>query len=402
MRYNFEGRSAGRVEGGGHREGEINQRDVGASKKSSVATTRKLRPRSYARNSRRGRTTIIVPRPRRCSRWEPPPCQALPQLPRCRRHALLSLASGLEVAELELLQTSPLAAVTAPWLGPAQAELPIAWYAGVVAEETESLQPSRRLRGRVSGPSLRGNSAWGRYLHAVACRFRAVFLSPRFDPLPPCREVQSALAKLVRQLARFGLQIWVQTRGVMLAEFREALRLCKAQVRVTVALATLDRELSRALEPGAAPPALRLSQLQWLLEEGISTQVTIAPLVPELTDTPENLLPVLSALRTMGWRRATFGYLLLDPLADWQHPSLVPAHWGKSLAELYEAGSLRQYEVQTWARCLAQRERQRRYARLLTWATELGFELRPSNLADPDFRSPLMSRACQAALLWPD
>ncbi|MCS7167792.1 MAG: hypothetical protein RMI91_10495 [Gemmatales bacterium] len=334
---------------------------------------------------------VRIPRPCRTQRWSLPSCQAILQLPRFRRQVWLSLASGFEVAELELMQSSPVLAVTAPWPGPVQAEQPIRWYAGAAGEVGHGeLSASHR--------AMLGASVWTRYLHQMATRYRAVFFSPRFDPLPPSWEVQAALAHLVRQCARLGVQSWLQTRGVILPVLREALCEFRTMVRVSVAITTLDGQLTRALEPGSAPPALRIRQLAWLLAEGISTHVTLAPLVPDLTDTFDNLLPVLSALEDLGLTRATFGYLLVDPLVQWSHPSLAPAWWWQPLAQIYEAGTLRRYGVNTWARTLTLRERQRRYARLLAWATELGFELRPSTLADPDFRRHASADELQPSL----
>ncbi|GBD36146.1 hypothetical protein HRbin36_01267 [bacterium HR36] len=362
---------------------------------------RQLRQRSVARRPpRSSRTGFLVPRPHRLVRWQLPACQPIFQRPHCRRHILLSLASGYEVGELELLQSSPLLAVTAPWLGLTQAEQPIRYFAGAsVAARLGVGAATSQAVPTAAAPAQTDSLFW----HSVAGRFRALFLSPRYDPLPPCAPVQELLADWLRQCVRLRLQCWIQTRGVMLPALRQALVECRPHIRVTLALSTLDDQLARALEPGAAPPLLRLRQLQWLLRHSIPTQVTLAPLLPDLTDTRANLLPVLTALRELQIARATFGYLVLDPLGTWQHPEWTPQDWAESVAALYEMGQLRRWGPNTWARCLAWRERQRRYASLIAWAAELGLDLRPSTLADPDFRMhPSESGANQARLLWPE
>lgn len=359
---------------------------VRATSRNGRRSGRKWRQRSCTRSRHSRRQMLTVIRPRRIARWSPPTCQALPQMPRCRRSALLSLASGYEVGEWDWLQSSPLVAVTAPWPGPHSAHPVLRVFTG-----TNGLwRPAPRYSAEdadLSGHKVTfGGPAWAAYLHQIAGRFRAVFFSPRFDPLPPCPFVQAILAEVVRQCARLGLQCWIQTRGVILPVLRQALVECQPSVRVTLALSTLDDELARALEPGSAPPRLRLRQLQWLLRQDIPTQVTLAPLLPDLTDTATHLLPLLAALKEMNITRATFGYLVLDPLANWHDPAVVPEDWAQPIAELYEAGQLRRWSLDSWARCLSWRERQRRYARLIAWAAELGMDLRPSTLADPDFR----------------
>lgn len=374
-----------------------------ASNKMTQRGQRRLRQRSYARIRRRDLCSMRISPPYRTGRWPVPRSQPLPQLARCRRQVSLSLASGYEVAECELLQSSPLVSVTAPWLGPAQAEQVIRYFAGAEhlpgdRAPLSSAAGQRRLR---APPGV--SPVWNAYLHRLADRFRAVFFSSRFDPLPPSPEVQAVLADWIRLCVRFGLQCWVQTRGVILPVLRDALTECRSSVRITLALSTLDDGLARALEPGAAPPQLRLRQLQWLVDLGIATQVTLAPLIPDLTDTRANLLPLLTALQEIGIVRATFGYLILDPLAVWEHPGLTPKNWAKPIAELYDAGQLRRWGPNHWARCLAWRERQRRYASLIAWGTELGFDLRPNTLADPDFRpGSYRAELAQPAFFWPN
>jgi DNA repair photolyase len=55
-------------------------------------------------------------------------------------------------------------------------------------------------------------------------------------------------------------------------------------VRVSLSLTTLDRRLARRLEPRAATPARRLAAIASLSAAGIPTGVSVAPLIPALTD----------------------------------------------------------------------------------------------------------------------
>ena len=53
---------------------------------------------------------------------------------------------------------------------------------------------------------------------------------------------------------------------------------------VTVSIPTVDPELSRRLEPGTPPPAKRLRALAALADAGVRAGVSMAPIIPGLTD----------------------------------------------------------------------------------------------------------------------
>lgn len=78
-------------------------------------------------------------------------------------------------------------------------------------------------------------------------------------------------------------------------------------VSVAISITTLDRSLSRTLEPRAAAPQRRLEMVRRLAEAGIPVGVLIAPLIPVLTDS--ELESIMEASRAAGARYA--GYVLL-------------------------------------------------------------------------------------------
>ena len=78
-------------------------------------------------------------------------------------------------------------------------------------------------------------------------------------------------------------------------------------VSVAFSITTLDPALSRRMEPRAASPAARLRALRQLHQAGIPVGVSVAPIIPGLTD-PE-IEGILTAAREHGaaWSR----YILL-------------------------------------------------------------------------------------------
>ena len=78
-------------------------------------------------------------------------------------------------------------------------------------------------------------------------------------------------------------------------------------VSVAISITTLDRTLSRTLEPRAAAPQRRLETVRRLTEAGVPVGVLIAPLIPVLTDS--ELETIMAASSEAGALFA--GYVLL-------------------------------------------------------------------------------------------
>jgi len=81
----------------------------------------------------------------------------------------------------------------------------------------------------------------------------------------------------------------------------------KRLVQVMVSITTLRHELARTLEPRAAAPARRLKTILRLTQAGIPVGVSVAPLIPVLTDS--EMEDILARAREAG--AASAGYVLL-------------------------------------------------------------------------------------------
>lgn len=112
-----------------------------------------------------------------------------------------------------------------------------------------------------------------------------------------CLEVLAACRNPVRLITKNALV----TRDIdVLAEL--ARHRC---VSVALSVTTLDQDLSLALEPRASVPAARLAALRRLTDAGIPTAVSVAPIIPGLTDheIPRILAAAAAAgARFVGWQ----------------------------------------------------------------------------------------------------
>jgi DNA repair photolyase len=216
---------------------------------------------------------------------------------------------------------------------------------------------------------------------------RAVYVSPATDPFPPLGAVQAETARVVEVLAGHGVEACLMTRGFIRPAARRVLESHRDHVKVTVGLMTLDRLLTRALEPLAAPPRLRLRQIAHLRRLGISVQVALEPLIPGVTDTRPNLKAVLEQLAGAGVTQLTAGYLFLRPgFREGLLEALERAGWDEGVLDGFAAGPLLHGPGMAPAQFLPKERRQRGYASLMALATDYGIAVRVSSLTNPDFR----------------
>ncbi|HEV3153319.1 MAG TPA: radical SAM protein [Candidatus Baltobacteraceae bacterium] len=73
-----------------------------------------------------------------------------------------------------------------------------------------------------------------------------------------------------------------------------------AGVSVSISIATLDPSLAREIEPTVAPPEKRLFAVQKLSQAGIRVNVALAPILPRITDSAQNIERVVKAAREAG------------------------------------------------------------------------------------------------------
>ncbi len=115
-------------------------------------------------------------------------------------------------------------------------------------------------------------------------------------------------------------------------------------VHVTLSITTLDESLARAMEPRTSTPRRRLEAVRMLAEAGVPTSVSIAPVIPGLTD--EEIPSILREAANHGASSATYSVLRLPGAVEGLFTSwinqIVPDRARKVLERVRElhAGSL--------------------------------------------------------------
>ena len=142
-----------------------------------------------------------------------------------------------------------------------------------------------------------------------------VALGTATDPYQPAEGRFRLTRACLERLGAARTPIHLITRGPMIVRdvdvLAEAAR--RAPVSITFSVPTLDPDIWRRTEPGTAPPASRLRALSTLVDAGLNVGVGMAPILPGLTDRPDQLEAVVIAARDAGATGAWANLLYLRP-----------------------------------------------------------------------------------------
>jgi DNA repair photolyase len=219
-------------------------------------------------------------------------------------------------------------------------------------------------------------------------RPQAVFISPAMDPFPDLPEVQAETLRAVEVLAGYGIDAWLMTRGEIHETIRHELLRRRQHVKLTIGLTTSDAHIARITEPLTAAPQIRLRQIGQLRQQGLAVQAAVDPLLPGLTDTRENLEPLLEALAAEGVDQIMAGYLFLrESIAENLRQALEPHGWMEQILQAFRGGPILTAPGLAAARYLPRHRRQRGYATLMALAANHGISVTISRLTNPDFNA---------------
>jgi DNA repair photolyase len=144
----------------------------------------------------------------------------------------------------------------------------------------------------------------------------------------------------------------------------------RASVAVTFSIPTLDEEVWKRTEPSTAHPRQRLRALKELVDAGVKASVGMAPILPGISDSPEQLREVVRAAREAGATGIWANLLFLRPGTREHFLEHLAEDWPEQLPAYEELYSGRAYlgsddqrpvrtEVSRLARELGIRDRRR-------------------------------------------
>jgi DNA repair photolyase len=148
-----------------------------------------------------------------------------------------------------------------------------------------------------------------RELGARSWKPQVVAMSGVTDPYQPIERKLAITRRCLEVMAEFRNPVGIVTKSRLVARDADVLgELAKfGAASVVLSVTTLDADLARVMEPRAAQPAARLAAIRALADAGIPVGVSVAPVIPGLT---EHEIPrILEAAAGAGARFA--GWVML-------------------------------------------------------------------------------------------
>jgi DNA repair photolyase len=169
-------------------------------------------------------------------------------------------------------------------------------------------------------------------------RHEEVALGTATDPYQPAEGRFRLTRACIVELAASGTPFSMVTRGPLILRDLDVLRAAAHEVEVSVyfSLPTLDERVWRTTEPGTAPPASRLRAVRALADAGIDVGIGMAPILPGLSDAPEQLAAVVREARAAGARTIWASVVHLRPGVREHFLEALARDWPEQV-ERYEA-----------------------------------------------------------------
>ncbi len=155
------------------------------------------------------------------------------------------------------------------------------------------------------------------------------------DPYQPAEGKYKLTRACIEAFAEAANPFSIITRGPMIVRdldvLSEAAR--RAQVSVTFSIPTIDEEIWRRTEPSTAHPRQRLRAIETLTDAGIDARVGMAPILPGISDRPEQLAAVVRAAREAGATGIWANLLFLRPGTREHFLEHLARDWPEQLPE---------------------------------------------------------------------
>ena len=165
------------------------------------------------------------------------------------------------------------------------------------------------------------------------------------DPYQPAEGRYRLTRACIEVLAQARSPFGIITRGPLIVRdvdiLQEAAR--RTDVSVMFSVPTLDPAVWRTTEPGTAPPRQRLRALSTLVDAGIKASVGMSPILPGLSDRPEQLAEVVKAVRAAGAANVWANLLYLKPGTKEHFLETLARDWPEELDRYEQLYAQRAY-----------------------------------------------------------
>jgi len=187
-------------------------------------------------------------------------------------------------------------------------------------------------------------------------RREEVVVGAATDPYQPAEGRFLLTRSCLEELSAAWTPFSVITRGPLVVRDVDVLlsAAARAGASVAVSLPTLDESVWRTTEPGTAPPGSRLEAVRRLASAGVEVGVAVAPILPGLSDGPDQLQDVVRAARLAGATSIWASVVHLRPGVREHFLSALERDWPEKVRHYEELFAERAYLPSPLARSLTE------------------------------------------------
>ena len=154
-----------------------------------------------------------------------------------------------------------------------------------------------------------------RELARASWQFETVVIGAATDPYQPAEGKYKLTRACLETLRDASNPFSIITRGPMIVRDLDVLIEAsqRAEVYVTFSIPTVDDDVWKRTEPSTAHPRQRLKAVKELVDAGVKASVGMAPILPGISDSPEQLREVVRGAREAGATGIWANLLFLKP-----------------------------------------------------------------------------------------
>ena len=212
-----------------------------------------------------------------------------------------------------------------------------------VRSDRDTLPPWLAFERRIfvkqnAADALRRVLRHGSDKHTALIHGDSIVIGTATDPYQPAERRFRITRSVLEVLADHpGMSIGIITKSPLITRDVDVLRRIArhSSLSVHISLITVDRDLARRLEPRAPTPEARLRALGRLRQHGIDAGINVMPVLPGITDAPEQLEAVVKAVASLGATHVAACALRLRssarqrymPFIEEEFPHLAKRYW---------------------------------------------------------------------------
>jgi DNA repair photolyase len=218
--------------------------------------------------------------------------------------------------------------------------------------EQRADRPSDERYGRSIRVKTNVADGLRRELARASWERETVSIGAATDPYQPAEGRFRLTRACVVELAEAWTPFSIITRGPLIVRDVDVLQhaSARAEVGVYFSVPTLDQRVWRTTEPGTAPPRSRLDAVRRLSEAGVQVGVGMAPILPGLSDRPEQLEEVVREARAAGAHSIWANVVYLRPGTREHFLQALAADWPEEVERYEQLFAGRAYVPQDVAR----------------------------------------------------